>query len=184
LTKNDDIVQFYQNAKSTCIREGYGYEIKAVSKRNFNDASAGIFLHQYVYVVLNSGMKNQVAKRIFHRFWASQDLKVISHQGKRLAIASALRNYQKWFDELCKSDDKLAYLETLSWIGPITKYHLARNLGIDVAKPDRRLVRIARHFHFDDVQEMCRVLSEKTGDRIGVVDVVLWRASSLGLVKL
>ena len=73
-------------------------------------------------------------------------------------------------------------METLPWIGPITKYHLARNLGIDVAKPDRHLVRLAKRFGYNEstgVQQMCEELAERTRDRIGVVDVVLWRYANL-----
>lgn len=138
------------------------------------------FLLEYVYVVLNSGMKNQVAEKIYRRF-LEEGSKSIRHEGKRKAIVKAQLYYKTWFKELKHGSvlEKLDYLETLPWIGPITKYHLARNLGIDVAKPDRHLQRIADHFKYNDVQKMCNTLSLMTGERVGVVDVVLWRFCNL-----
>ena len=61
-------------------------------------------------------------------------------------------------------------------IGPITKFHLARNIGIDCAKPDRHLVRIAERFGWkDNIQGMCVKLAAYSGWRIGTVDLILWR---------
>jgi len=180
--ESSPLVQFYRKAKAVCILRGYGSEIDTVESRHFDGASPEEFLHQYVWVVLNAGMKNQVAQGIFQRFFDSKcDLQVIRHRGKRSAIRCALREYEKWYTAMLSADSKPAYLETLPWIGPVTKYHLARNLGLDVAKPDRHLTRLADHFGFRDVQEMCQNVSLSTGDRVGVVDVVLWRASNLGM---
>ena len=79
-------------------------------------------------------------------------------------------------------DSRLEFLERLPWIGPITKFHLARNLGMDVCKPDRHLLRIAKAHHGTTPAALCGRLSRLSGDRIGVVDVVLWRAANLRLV--
>lgn len=90
--------------------------------------------------------------------------------------------YEYWIKALQKrtiNELRTAYLETLPWIGKITKYHLARNLGIDVAKPDRHLMRLSEKFGFASVQEMCENISRKTGDRIGLVDLILWRDANL-----
>jgi hypothetical protein len=71
--------------------------------------------------------------------------------------------------------DALSILETLPFIGSITKFHLAKNLGLEVAKPDRHLVRLADRFGYKDVQTMCRDIFEFCGDKIAVADLVLWR---------
>jgi hypothetical protein len=147
----EPLIQFYRHARTTCIEKGYASEIDIVNGRHFGTSTAEDFLGQYVWVVLNSGMKNQVAERIYERFKLKRDLETIRHVGKRSAIKTALQNYQKWFNALLYADNKLSFLETLPWIGPITKYHLARNLGLDVAKPDRHLVRLANRFGFKDV---------------------------------
>ena len=178
------IGQFYTTAKKYCIDHGTSQEIEFVTnnvRKGFESQTADNFFRQYMYVVINSGMKNQIAEDIYKRA-IMNGLTAIGHPGKRKAIQEASANFRHWFEELKKNDtveEKLEFLETLPWIGSITKYHLARNLGIDVAKPDRHLVRIARHFAYDDVQKMCKDISEETGDRVGVVDVILWRYCNL-----
>jgi hypothetical protein len=69
-------------------------------------------------------------------------------------------------------------IEALPGIGPITKYHVARNVGFDVIKPDRHLVRLAERFEFDSPELMCSYLSGLYDERIGVVDLVLFYAGS------
>jgi hypothetical protein len=71
--------------------------------------------------------------------------------------------------------DRISELEKLPYIGTVTKFHLAKNLGMDVAKPDRHLVRVANRFGYGDVQRMCCDISEFCGDNIAIADLVLWR---------
>ena len=40
-------------------------------------------------------------------------------------------------------------------MGPVMRYHLARNIGLDAVKPDRHLVRLTKHFCFKDAYTMC-----------------------------
>lgn len=197
-----DIYQFYQEAKNNVISAGYQWEIDLVFRRTWEQAQPDHFFAEYCFVVFNAGMKNQIAQKIYEKFMAtmnmelhgstpqetadvrikSLDVSVIGHEGKREAIRLAMINYQRWFKELQikkNNEYRVEYLESLPWIGKITKYHLARNLGIDVAKPDRHLVRLCGKFGFANVQEMCKNISTKTGDRVGVVDLVLWRNANL-----
>lgn len=183
-----NLIEFYNHAKQEVIKAGFKKEIDFVERRKFSDIKPLDFLQEYVYVVINSGMKNQVADGIYRRY-REKGSSVVGHPGKRKAIIKAQLHYRYWFAELkqCGSIiEKLNYLVTLPWIGPITAFHLARNLGIDVAKPDRHLLRIAQHFGYDKnqvnlgyVQMMCKDIAKKTGDRIGTADIVLWRFSVL-----
>ncbi len=176
-----NIIDFFSNALDFCIKNGYEEEIDHVRTNYFDDSvEAKHFLNAFVYVVLNTGMKNQVAEKIYRELIDSGDLdKSVKHKGKHKAITLAFRNYETWFKELKQADDKVEYLGSLFFIGDITKYHLARNLGLDVAKPDRHLQRIADKFGYTDVQEMCKYISEITEERIGTVDVILWRFCNL-----
>ena len=158
------------------VSNNYFSELITVDARHFESISAYDFFLQYVYVVLNAGMKNQIAEKIFRRFYENGfNTKLIGHLGKRKAIEEAKNKYEDWFRILCQMNNKIDYLESLPWIGAITKFHLARNLGIDCAKPDRHLVRLAERFGFSDAQKMCCCLAEEFGMRVGTVDVVLWR---------
>ena len=134
-----------------------------------------------MYVVINAGLRNQVAEVIFSRV-LKNGLTAIGHEGKRKAIEEGIKRKTEWFGTLKSLEttkEVLNFLESLPWIGSITKYHLARNLGIDVAKPDRHLTRLAKIFQCNDVQEMCQKISKETGDRLGTVDLILWRKCNL-----
>lgn len=194
MTPLEKALPFYEVAKQYCIQHGYEWELKLVRERSFKDVDAEQFFLDYVFVVLNAGMKNQVAQKIYERFLESKlDTSVIRHEGKRKAIETALAEYKNWYCSLTiiyshmynpgqngkTINDVLEYLESLPWVGGITRYHLARNLGFDVAKPDRHLVRLCAMFGYKDVQEMCESVSKKTEDRVGLVDVILWRYINL-----
>ena len=126
----------------------------------------------------------------------TRNIDVVKHPGKNKALKKADSDYLKWFNLLqdCKTDEgKIQYIQTLPYMGPATSYHFARNLGIDCAKPDRHLQRIAHHFGYEkwigvhrlfDVQTMCSDISKDVGDRIGTIDIILWRAMQLKRGKI
>ena len=86
-----------------------------------------------------------------------------------------------------ETDLEICYLDTLPMIGPVTRYHLARNIGIDCVKPDRHLIRLASEAGYEmkdpqkGVEAMCRDIQKDIGDaeKLGTIDVVLWRACNL-----
>lgn len=155
--------------------------------------SATAFACEYVWVVLNSGMKNTVARGIMNKVWPrlvgdEPIAPVFGHRGKVAAIESVWRDRGQHFAAFLGaqhegSDAVVAWCETLPWIGQITKYHLAKNLGVDCAKPDRWLVRLAEA-ELETVEGMCRRLAAATGDRVATVDVVLWRACAVGVLTI
>lgn len=141
---------------------------------------------EYTWVVINSGMKHTVARTIMDRVWPRllEDLPVypaaFRHRGKALAIGLMWDRRAAQLTALrCLDRDALEWCESLPWIGVVTKYHLAKNLGVDCAKPDRWLVRLAA-VDGETVDGLCRRLAEASGDRIATVDVVLWRACAVG----
>lgn len=161
---------------------------------------------EYTWVVLNSGMKSTIARKIFDRVWPllSTDQKIgaaFGHKGKVAVIEDMWDRRESRFLEFLEADAMapadphvaeeatelahaltvLDWCESLPWIGGITKYHLAKNLGVDCAKPDRWLVRLAEA-EGTTAASLCRRLAHATGDRIASVDVVLWRACAVGLL--
>lgn len=179
--KKNVVILLYKTAKRYCIERGFKKEIDIVELRQYKNVDKHYFFYEYVYVVLNAGMKNQVAERIYSQF-IEKGSNAIGHPGKREAVEEVEKDLDNIFTKLRsygEVEDILEYLETLPWIGPITKYHLARNLGIDVAKPDRHMVRLYESLGFVGVYELCKYISEDVGDRIGTVDVVLWRFCNL-----
>lgn len=151
------------------------------------------FARETAFVIVNSGMRAQVAQKIWERVRdrLDHDLPVASsgafgHPGKTKAIdliwksrADLYRSYMALGDD----ESRLAFLGRIPWIGGITRYHLAKNFGIMVAKPDRWLVRVA-DLHGLSVDHLCSGLAEATGYPVPLVDTVIWRCCNLGAILI
>lgn len=187
--------EFYLKAWEAITTAGWEGEIEYVRQiKPFDQQEFHNFEREYVWVVLNAGMKEQIARKTFDEFWKAvsayaegisprKPFAVIGHEGKRQAILLCAAEGRKWFELLKKAENKIDYLETLPWIGKITKYHLARNLGIDTVKPDRHLVRLAERFGYASPLEMCKEIQDDLypiKEKLGVIDVILWRYCNLG----
>lgn len=71
--------------------------------------------------------------------------------------------------------EALTYFKTYPFIGDVTKYHIARNVGFDVVKPDRHLVRITEFLNYEAPDKLVREIANITGERKGFIDYVLWQ---------
>lgn len=72
--------------------------------------------------------------------------------------------------------DPIKELQIFSFIGPITSWHLAKNLGLQIAKPDRHLIKFASRVGYgEDVQGLCTNIANVSGEPVNVVDLILWR---------
>lgn len=167
---------------------GYGQDIDWA--QNLEPCpDADVFCREYIFVVCNSGMKWQIARRIYDRIIRAlaRGIDVSNAFGHKQKVAAIKYVYArraevfKGYSMRTTDEDKLAFLCGLPWIGDITKWHLAKNLGMDVAKPDRHLTRIAKRYETDP-QRLCRGLSYGSGDRVATVDTVIWRAANLGMI--
>lgn len=178
-------VSDYIALKAGIIERGFAGEIEwAENLPPCEDALS--FWIEYAWVIVNSGMKNQIARKIFDRILDAykeqrKAIDVFGHKGKAGAIDEAWKCKYERFSEYLNASDKLTYLQSLPWIGKITKYHLAKNLGMDCCKPDRHLVRIANKGN-ETPESLCKRLSEETGDRVATVDLVIWRAANLRMI--
>jgi hypothetical protein len=180
MEKITKMATYYNLIKIMIIDKGYGDEIKWINIIP-NPIDKILFFKEYSWVVINSGMKNTVAEKIFKNFWnnGSINFSAINHPNKNKSMKKVFERLDFYFLHFTNSKNKLMYLKSLPHIGDITKYHLARNLGLNYAKPDRHLVRISNLFEHTDVQKFCKTLSILTGDQIGLVDLVLWRFATL-----
>ena len=144
------------------------------------------FAKEAIFVICNSGMQNKVARAIFERcvlaLGNGSDITLaFRHKGKTGAISFIWRERQRLFAEFRTAPDQLAYIESLPWIGSITKFHLAKNFGMNFAKPDVHLQRLADQENCT-VQALCDRLARETGLRAATVDTVLWRACANGVI--
>lgn len=145
------------------------------------------FALEAIFVICNSGMKNTVARGIYERVRAallsgSSATTAFRHPGKSKAIDTIWRDREALLAGYRSADDKLAFCASLPWIGDITKYHLAKNFGAQVAKPDVHLQRLA-DLHGCSPQALCERLAAESGYRIGTVDTLLWRACANGIIS-
>lgn len=147
---------------------------------------ANEFARRAIYVICNSGMKNSVAIGIYERCIGALRAEgscaaAFGHPGKRAAIDHIWTNREVFFEGYRTSADPIEFLQTLPWVGGITAYHLAKNLGVDVPKPDIHLERLAQR-DGTTTFKLCRRLARESGYRIATIDTILWRACADGLL--
>lgn len=189
--------RFYASARERLANSPYAEEMAWQKSRALIDVTESDFLREYAWVVLNSGFREAVVRKHFNYLslcffdWESAAL-IKEH--RHICLQSALcafRNIRKLeaisrtasliADESFKRFkvrvlcDPIQALQALPFLGQVTAFHLAKNIGLDVAKPDRHLVRLASKFGYSDAHEMCSDISLLSGDRVSVVDIVLWR---------
>lgn len=107
----------YFDFKNELINAGYADEIDWQTNVQPCDSSF-TFRDEAIWVILNSGMKNQVARIISNRIKearnAGKDIsEAFNHKGKVEAIKYIWSNCGRLFIQYCRADDKVGYLETL-----------------------------------------------------------------------
>lgn len=151
--------------------------------------SAWEFATEAIFVIANSGMHHVAGTRIYDRVMVALRTggsagDVFGHVGKAAAMDQIWRDRETLFamwEVQATPEAQLEFCGALPWIGGITRYHLAKNFGANVAKPDRHLQRLADREGVTP-QELCDQLAAATGYRAATVDVVLWRACAIGIL--
>ena len=184
------VIEFFDHAKNIVIANGYQPEIEYVQDRQFKDMNAESFAWEAAFVILaSSGLKEQIVRKNFEKFRDAiindfpDPFSEIANSRQREAIKLIWNNPEGILQQIHDqpSDaNKIEFLDTLPQIGPITKYHMARNLGIDCIKPDIWLERLSEKYGFISPIEMCIAIQiERPEHRIGTIDVILWRYCNL-----
>lgn len=202
--RNDDldkIARVYFLAKKYVIQNGYSEEIDWQDDISLSKLTHQVFLKEYSWVVLASGLSDKVVSKVFPKIqmifknWDSLDyviqnyskletilLKVFNNKLKiKALLETSVFVYTKGFNnvkrEICSKG--INFLKSFSFIGEITCFHLAKNIGLSYAKPDRHLVRISKSIGFNSPHALCNLISEHIAEKIQVVDLVLWRYATL-----
>jgi len=196
----DELVRAYLAAKRVVVDGGFAHEIARQAAAGRGRLTPAAFVQEAAWVVLSSGMRESVVRALFGQLTRalrefdpavlSADrlaaraaaLTVFGHEGKVNAIldiaVTADRLGEDGLREALRADPR-RFLCSLPYVGPVTWRHLAKNLGVRVAKPDRHLVRVARATARPSVDLLCDEISSWIGEPVPVVDVVLWRWSVL-----
>jgi hypothetical protein len=195
------IAHAYFFAKHYIISKGYGMEVDWQEKINYEMITEERFLNEISWVILSSGMNEKVVKKIFpiiksimFNFESSKKivsrkksclkkaLSIFNHKGKIEAIiyiAEYVNKHSFDYVQTVIKREGVNYIKTFPYMGQATSFHLAKNIGIDVAKPDRHLIRISRTLGYNSPEDLCREISEKIQEKISLVDLVLWRYATL-----
>ena len=168
---------------------------EGVSEDTFKKIKSKRFLRHYCWVVYESGFSFERVESKFPELetaFKDFDITALSKMRSIKPVLKVFRNKRKanCFLEGAKmiadegfgtykkqlKQEGIDALEELPGIGPITKFHLAKNIGLaDTAKPDRWLERAADKCGAESVKKLIDYLSEKFESSRHVVDVVLWR---------
>jgi hypothetical protein len=141
------------------------------------------FFYEYVYVVIASGFRARVAARVTPRLVACEGnmekmRKIFRNHRKLDAIAEVWSQKDDW-KQLKETLNSVEDLTKLPFIGQITKFHLARNIGlISCAKPDLHLCRWCEKVVGNGDEAVVPAITQAIGDRVGrkqgTVDFMLW----------
>jgi len=195
------LLDAYLTAKDAVVARGFAWEIDWQAERRLDRVGESEFLRESAWTVLSAGFRETVVRRLFgpvceaflgmrtataiqaNRARCRRDaLKVFNNRRKVNAILDIASIVDEMgFDHVRRQieQEEVRFLQTLPYIGPITAFHLAKNLGLPVVKPDRHLQRIAAAAGFSSPLELCQLVSERLGEPVQVVDVVLWRYATL-----
>lgn len=197
----ESLLGAYIHAKEAVIDAGYADEIDWQEAVCFADITEREFLCEAAWVIFCCGMRESVVRQKFPALteaflgWESAQtvvanaeacrenaLKIFNHKGKVDAVVTMA----SWisavgYPALKRSlrRNGMGILRCLPYIGPVSECHLAKNIGLPVAKPDRHLTRVAAKAGYASVQDMCSEIGDAIGENVGVVDVVIWRYATL-----
>lgn len=191
----------YLGVRNYVIKAGYAREIDWQETRSLARLTEQDFLAESAWVILSSGMRESVVRKRFEavsrafKNWTSactiaasrvrcekEARKKFNHPAKIRAIGNVCERVAACtFPQIIKEIETrgIDFLQTFDFIGPVTRFHLAKNIGLDVVKPDRHLLRMAAVAGCSNPEELCRLIAEVTGDKVSVIDLVLWRYATL-----
>jgi len=195
------LAEIYIKIKEAVIREGFAEEIDWQDNVRLSQVSEGDFLREAAWVVLSSGMREAIVRLKFPAisvafyFWRSANqivgnseqcraraLTVFCHRKKINAIITIAEQICSQGFEIFKTrieSDGVEFIQSLPFMGPATSYHLAKNIGLDMVKPDRHLLRVAAVAGYESPMLLCEDISKSVGDRLSVIDLVIWRFATL-----
>ena len=186
----------FERARAYCLefRPNEAETAASVSPITYRNLKSKKFLSEYCWVVYASGFKADTIEKVFPSLRTAFKDFDINSLGRTRSIRPALaifnnerkaasflrgahlisaEGFSKFKSRL--TSEGVDLLEELPGIGPITKYHLAKNIGlIDEAKPDIWLERAAEATSCT-VDQLVTHLSKKYQLSRHVVDIIVWR---------
>lgn len=172
-------------------------EVEWQRRTSYANATERDLLRETAWVILCTGFRESVVRKVFDYVslcfcdWESSAIIIDTFPACRDAALATFRNRAK-LDAIVETArqihaigfasikqtihrDPINELQRFPYIGPVTAWHLAKNLGFDVAKPDRHLARISRRLGYQSAWQLCDSIAAVTGETVKVIDLILWR---------
>ena len=189
-------------------RKFYQKELDQISSVKFEDLHPVHFFREVCWVIHATGFSAKAVGKFFERLMtaygdfidlAQEDKntviervrKVVNNPPKIIAVHQMAKNltlglgtvgWEEYKNQNLSSPD---LLKKLPYIGKITCFHLARNIGLlECVKPDLHLVRLAKHWGYKDCLSMCEDIQkqheETSGEKLplGIIDLAIWFSAS------
>jgi|ERR1700722_382708 len=206
LSLNDSYSEYFSKALGFATKY-YKEDMERISSTKFDELMPEFFFREYCWVVCTSGFNAKIVSRFFPELMVvvrplfnvvefnTKDVNALDIAIKASELINNKRKIKAIIDSAFKIGESinetgwLIYrntklntpdkLEELPFIGPITRYHLARNIGLlDCVKPDLHLNRAAENWGFQNPLELCQAIKTKYNIPLGIIDLVLWYALS------
>jgi endonuclease III len=200
--------EYFQTALKF-VQENYSDELDRISSVNFDTVDDDFFFREYVWVVHATGFSAKAVGKFMpnllkaYGWWdklaedsfenvmervkpiCNNPQKAKAVHGMAKIMFSMFGNGELWADWRNNNLSSPELLAKLPYIGKVTCFHLARNIGLlEFVKPDLHLVRMAKHWGFKNCVEMCEHIQkhhESDGGEkfpLGIIDLVLWYSAS------
>lgn len=204
---NDSPTEYFEKSL-VFVKEFYQDKLNYYLSLEFDKVVPDYFFSEYIWVVHATGFSAKAVGKMMPRLSKAYGpyhtlcnktekemfkdvLPVCNHLAKARAVwetskilSSEIKN-SSWTQFRNEKLSSPQLLQKLPYIGKITCFHLARNIGIlESVKPDLHLVRMANKWGFSDCNKMCEEIQEghleKSGEKLplGIIDLVLWYAAS------
>lgn len=194
------LVRAYLLAKQRVIDAGFEAEIAWQEYVSPDRVTPRGFVREAAWVVLCAGMREAIVRSRFERleaaFWAWNPQRISDGRSTCLRKASPVFNHAPKLNAIVRIAVEVAshgvepylrgmsqsgptFLTQLPYIGRVTCFHLAKNLGCPVAKPDRHLERMAATLGYPSPSHLCGVIADALDEPIQVVDIVMWRFATI-----
>ena len=191
----------YLTAKELVIQSGFAHEIDWQYRIKLEAISESTFLREAAWVILSAGMREQVIRKKFpaiskaFKNWGKASY-IVAHRDECHRQAMSVFGNERKINSIIEVAEEISedgfpmvvslleqkgikYLQSLPFMGPATSFHLAKNIGLSVVKPDRHLCRVAEKAGYCCPEALCEEIEKMVGDKLPVIDLVIWRYANL-----
>lgn len=205
--EGDTLFQYFEKAW-LFTNEFYREEKLQIESTKFEEVTPEFFFQEFCWVVHATGFSAKAVGKFMPRLMLAygpfqilasetfgdaferiqkvcnnvQKAKAVHSMAKRLDYGVKTYSWEVFRQDNFSEPRKLVMLP---YIGKVTCFHLARNIGLlECVKPDLHLIRLADHFDQSSCLEMCKTIKDHWQQTrsetipLGIIDLALWYFAS------